>query len=130
MANVESAVSIITDGGGAPAGFTATAVCSATDDPPTLLICLNRGASVYGAFEVKTNLCVIALSSGQEQIAAIFGENSPQSPAFSLRRVNNVEDWCPRIDRLCGGIRLPDTELYRGQPPGRRFLMGLKGENR
>lgn len=48
MAHVGAAVNIITtDGPAGRAGFTASAVCSVTDAPPTLLVCLNRSASVW-----------------------------------------------------------------------------------
>ena len=46
MARLGAAVSVITTGGPAGrGGFTASAVCSVTDDPPTLLRCMNRGAT-------------------------------------------------------------------------------------
>jgi flavin reductase len=41
MACLGAAVSIVTtDGAAGRAGFSASAVCSVTDDPPTLLVCL------------------------------------------------------------------------------------------
>lgn len=50
MSCMGAAVNIITtDGPAGRAGFTASAVCSVTDTPPTLLVCLNRGASVCDA---------------------------------------------------------------------------------
>ena len=53
MAHVGAAVNIITtDGPAGRAGFTASAVCSVTDAPPTLLVCLNRSASVWPVFRV------------------------------------------------------------------------------
>ena len=48
MSNLGAAVNVITTQGIAgQAGFTASAVCSVTDSPPTLLVCLNRSASVF-----------------------------------------------------------------------------------
>ena len=45
MARLGAAVNIITtDGPGGKRGFTASAVCSVTDSPPTLLVCLNRSS--------------------------------------------------------------------------------------
>ena len=50
MSRLGAAVNIITtDGAGGRAGFTASAVCSVTDEPPTLLICLNRTALAWNA---------------------------------------------------------------------------------
>ncbi len=59
MAHVGAAVNIITtDGPAGRAGFTASAVCSVTDTPPTLLVCLNRSASVWPVFSEHHTLCV------------------------------------------------------------------------
>ena len=45
MSRLGAAVHVITtDGPSGKTGFTATAVCSVSDAPPTLLVCLNRGA--------------------------------------------------------------------------------------
>jgi flavin reductase len=63
MACVGAAVNIITtDGPAGLAGFTASAVCSVTDSPPTLLVCLNRGASVWPTFSENRTLCVNTLA--------------------------------------------------------------------
>ena len=46
MSRLGAAVHVITtDGPSGKTGFTATAVCSVSDAPPTLLVCLNRGAT-------------------------------------------------------------------------------------
>ncbi len=63
MAHVGAAVNIITtDGPAGRAGFTASAVCSVTDAPPTLLVCLNRSASVWSIFSQHQALCVNTLA--------------------------------------------------------------------
>ena len=57
MANLGAAVNVITtDGGAGQAGFTASAVCSVTDTPPTLLVCLNRSASVFETFKKQSSV--------------------------------------------------------------------------
>ncbi len=59
MSCMGAAVNIITtDGPAGRAGFTASAVCSVTDTPPTLLVCLNRGASVWYRYSMKIERCV------------------------------------------------------------------------
>ena len=48
MARLGAAVNVITTSGvDGPRGFTASAVCSVTDDPPMLLLCLNRTAQGF-----------------------------------------------------------------------------------
>jgi len=62
MSRLGAAVNIITtDGPAGRAGFTASTVCSVTDSPPTLLVCLNRSSSVYDRFADNNALCVNTL---------------------------------------------------------------------
>ncbi|MGF7446162.1 flavin reductase, partial [Klebsiella michiganensis] len=78
MAHVGAAVNIITtDGPAGRAGFTASAVCSVTDAPPTLLVCLNRSASVWPIFSQHQALCVNTLAAGQEELSNVFGGKTP-----------------------------------------------------
>ena len=87
MACVGAAVNIITtDGPSGKAGFTASAVCSVTDSPPTLLVCLNRGASVWPIFSENRTLCVNTLSAGQEPLSNLFGGKTPMEDRFAAAR--------------------------------------------
>jgi flavin reductase len=87
MACVGAAVNIITtDGPAGMAGFTASAVCSVTDSPPTLLVCLNRGASVWPTFSENRTLCVNTLSAGQEPLSNLFGGKTPMEDRFAAAR--------------------------------------------
>ena len=48
MSLLTSAVSVVTTAGMADRhGFTASAVCSVTDTPPTLLVCMNKACLLY-----------------------------------------------------------------------------------
>ncbi|WP_207539327.1 flavin reductase [Sabulicella rubraurantiaca] len=73
MARLGAAVNVVTtDGEGGRAGFTASAVCSVTDQPPTLLVCLNRAASSNAVFLRNMVLCVNTLSATQRDLSEIF----------------------------------------------------------
>ena len=73
MARLGAAVNVITtDGPGGRAGFTASAVCSVTDTPPTLLVCANRTNDSYAAFKANGVLCVNTLTHSQQELSAIF----------------------------------------------------------
>lgn len=83
MSNLGAAVNVITTQGDAgQAGFTASAVCSVTDSPPTLLVCLNRNASVFPVFTQNNVLCVNTLSSHQTELSSIFGGKTPMPERF------------------------------------------------
>ena len=73
MARFGAAVSVVTSvGPSGPVGFTASAVCSVTDDPPMLLVCMNRASRLNGAFKENGKLCVNALASAQRHLSGIF----------------------------------------------------------
>lgn len=99
MACVGAAVNIITtDGPAGMAGFTASAVCSVTDSPPTLLVCLNRGASVWPIFSENRTLCVNTLSAGQEPLSNLFGGKTPMAERFAAARWQTGDTGCPRLE--------------------------------
>ena len=80
MASLAAAVNVVTtDGPHGRCGFTATAVCSVTDTPPTLLVCLNRSASVHAALTANATLCVNTLSGDQQVLSNLFGGKTPMA---------------------------------------------------
>ncbi|RMO92671.1 FMN reductase RutF [Pseudomonas syringae pv. philadelphi] len=84
MSSLAAAVNVITtDGPGGQAGFTATAVCSVTDQPPTLLVCINRSASVYDTFIGNGTLCVNTLDNSQQALSNLFGGKTAQQERFA-----------------------------------------------
>jgi flavin reductase len=73
MARLGASVNIITtDGPGGRRGFTASAVCSVTDKPPTLLVCLNRNSDSNQALKDNKVVCVNTLTSDQQHLSPIF----------------------------------------------------------
>ncbi|OCJ66454.1 FMN reductase [Agrobacterium tumefaciens] len=84
MSRIGAAVNIVTtDGKGGRTGFAATAVCSVTDNPPTLLICLNKSASVHQAVTQNKVLCVNTLEAGHEELSRRFGGKTAQDERFA-----------------------------------------------
>lgn len=83
MSRLGAAVNIITtEGPAGRAGFTASAVCSVTDSPPTLLVCLNRSASVWPVFCENRQLCVNTLAAGHETLSNLFGGKTSMAERF------------------------------------------------
>lgn len=83
MSQLAAAVNVITtDGPAGKAGFTASAVCSVTDHPPTLLVCLNRNASVYDTFKTNKVLCVNTLGQHHTTLSNTFGGKTPMVERF------------------------------------------------
>lgn len=73
MASLSAAVNIVTTAGAAGrCGITATAVCSVTDTPPSVMVCLNRNSAMNPVFRENGRLCINVLSHEQEQMARHF----------------------------------------------------------
>jgi flavin reductase (DIM6/NTAB) family NADH-FMN oxidoreductase RutF len=84
MRRVASTVNVISICvGGEPMGITATAVSSISMDPPSLLICINRAASVHAPFGGVTHFRVNVLHRDQEDIAQMFADRSKGALRFS-----------------------------------------------
>ncbi|HBZ16219.1 NADH-dependent FMN reductase RutF [Candidatus Pantoea floridensis] len=99
MACLGAAVNIITtDGPAGRAGFTASAVCSVTDTPPTLLVCLNRSASVWPIFRDNGYLCVNTLAAGHEALSTLFGGKTPMGERFAAAEWHTLASGSPLLE--------------------------------
>jgi flavin reductase (DIM6/NTAB) family NADH-FMN oxidoreductase RutF len=65
-------------------GCTATAVCSLSADPASLLCCLNHASNSYGAIIEAQAFCVNVLSSEHDALADWFAANRPAGEKFSI----------------------------------------------
>jgi len=73
MSRLGAAVHVITTAGPCgKTGATATAVCSVSDAPPMLLMCLNRRSQTNPAVVENGVFCVNTLGDGGAEIADIF----------------------------------------------------------
>ena len=97
MRRVASTVNVITicvDG--RPMGITATAMSSLAMNPPSLLVCINRLASLHGSMEDVSHFCVNVLHRDQEGIARMFADKRQHA----LRFTSGWEVDCARPPRL------------------------------
>src|SRR5467141_2404026 len=73
MGRLGAAVHVVTTAGPAgKTGFTATAVCSVSDAPPTLLVCLNRRSQGGPILRENKVFCVNTLGSDGQALADVF----------------------------------------------------------
>ena len=110
MASLSAAVNIVTtDGPAGRCGITATAVCSVTDTPPTLLVCINRNSAMNPVFQENRRLCINVLNHEQELMARHLAGMTGVSMEDRFR----LEEW------QLGAL---------GQPVLRNTLASLEGE--
>jgi flavin reductase len=96
MACLGAAVNIVTtDGRASRAGFTASAVCSVTDNTPTLLVCMNRGSYAYASVRENGVVCVNVLSARHERLSRLFGGRISFDERFAAAAWSTLETGAP-----------------------------------
>jgi len=101
MARLGAAVNVVTtDGAAGRGGCTASAVCSVTDEPPTLLVCLNRGGEMRELVKANAVLCVNTLAASQAALSPLFaGETGKRvRERFADGRWGVLETGAPALE--------------------------------
>lgn len=68
---------------GRPVGITATAVSSLSMDPPSLLVCINRAASVHASMADMARFRINILHRDQIEIARMFADRKMEALRFA-----------------------------------------------
>jgi flavin reductase len=90
MSRLGAAVHVVTSAGpGGRTGFTATAVCSVSDQPATLLVCLNRRSKSAPLLAQNGVFCVNTLGADEEKLADLFAGKS----GVHLEERFNLGEW-------------------------------------
>jgi flavin reductase len=129
MARLGAAVNLVTTFGPAGrAGFTASAVCSVTDQPPTLLVCLNRSASVYETFRRNGVLCVNTLARDHEQLSQRFGGKTPMDERFAAADWRKLETGAPVLIGAVAAFDCRVTDIFESSTHDVMFcaVLGLE----
>ncbi len=81
MASCAAGVHVITtDGEAGRYGITMTAVTSITDEPPTVMLCINRRSAIIPIISANRHLCINVLSAVQQDVAEHFAGITKLSP--------------------------------------------------
>lgn len=99
MARVCAPVNIVaTDGPAGRGGFTATAMCSVSDDPPTLLVCMNQRSSQTGMFLANRRFCVNVLTGAHAHLAGKFaGGTKDMEARYQAARWQTMPSGMPAL---------------------------------
>jgi flavin reductase (NADH)/flavin reductase len=102
MRQVAGAVTVVTTRSpdGEPRGVTATAVCSLTVEPPSVIACINRDTWVGQIAPESGNFCVNVLAKAQQPVAETFAGRSPLSGAerFQIGDWQDADTGAPVLD--------------------------------
>lgn len=97
MASLPAAVNVVTTAGPAgKCGVTVSAVCSVTDSPPTVLVCVNRSSAMHDVFQKNGRLCVNVLSGDHEELALHFSG----ATKVSMEERFSWDIWAPTGDEM------------------------------
>lgn len=119
MAHLSAAVNVITSNGPAGrCGITATAVCSVTDSPPTLMLCINRNSEMNTVFKANGRLCVNVLSGEHEEVARHFAGMTevPMERRFALHDWREGLAGLPVLHGALANLRGRIAEVRRSAP--------------
>ena len=85
MRFLASSVSVVSakDSNGKFYAMTASSVTSLTVDPPAILVCVNKGASIHDALIPGSELCINILSNNQQDISNLCSSKDPESKRFA-----------------------------------------------
>lgn len=84
------------------AGMTATAVCSVSAEPPTLLVCINQRTTTHAAVLASGAFCVNILRAEDHAVSVAFGGAVSSQERFSGREWHRLQTGAPVFtDALC-----------------------------
>lgn len=135
MRSLAGAVNIVTTThAGHRHGLTATAVCSATAEPPTVLVCLNRHAATHGALAKSGVFCVNVLRAEDSELSNAFSGAQSGEGRFRSRDWTRLATGAPvLVDalaafdcRVAKSLAHGTHTVFLGEVE--RILLGRKGE--
>jgi flavin reductase len=96
MSLLATAVNVVTtEGASGVHGFTASAVCSVIDTPPTLLVCMNQASRSHAHFIENKILTVNILGAQHEQISNAFASKLNSEERFKHASWTTLETGAP-----------------------------------
>lgn len=99
MSLLSTAVNVITTKGETGLhGFTASAVCSVTDTPPTLLVCMNNTSRSHGHFVDNKILSVNVLGAQHEAISNAFASKLSSEERFKQGTWTQLQTGSPVLN--------------------------------
>lgn len=110
MRHLASGVSLVTTKGldGGRQGMLATAVASVTADPPTILVCVNRSATMHNDLIESRNFCVNFLGHRHIELSRRFSSSEARASRFNTGDWTTLATGAPVLE---GALSTLDCEL-------------------
>lgn len=107
MRRLAASVSIVVACGeeGPPTGMAATSITSLTVDPPAVLVCVNRTASLHALLVPTAPLSINLLSRHQQDVSAAFGGGVPRERRFEIGKWRDNGYGLPMLEDAQANLR-------------------------
>ena len=116
MSHFASAVNLVTtDGPAGRRGVTVSSACSVSDDPATLLVCLNTSSPANDRFAENGNFALNLMAGADEKLARAFAGEGGLDPdaRFALGEWDILQTGAPVLRSALAGFdcRMRDTRI-------------------
>lgn len=106
MSRIAAAVHVVTtDGPAGRVGATVSAVCSVSDEPASILVCINRSSRAHAAIIANRVFCVNTLHESHRELSDAFAGRGDldMDDRFAHGIWQDLATGCPGLDsaRLC-----------------------------
>ena len=123
MARLGAGVAVVTtDGVAGRCGFTCTALCSVSDEPATVLVCLSRRSQMNSVVKQNGVFCVNVLSASQQMLSSMFAGQL----GVDMRDRFDAVSWrslATGAPALVHGLRLLDCRIVDLKEVGTHTVM-------
>jgi flavin reductase (DIM6/NTAB) family NADH-FMN oxidoreductase RutF len=114
LSRFASGVTVVTtrDAAGQPHGITVSAFSSLSLSPPLVLVCIDRGAYIYDAFQASGVFVVNVLAADQEELSRLFASREPNK--FAGLGYTEGLDGAPVLNHALATIECRLRHTYEG----------------
>ncbi|GBR41891.1 flavin mononucleotide reductase [Neoasaia chiangmaiensis NBRC 101099] len=119
-------VVVTTDGPAGRHGLTVSAICSVSDTPPTVLVCLNRTNRSHEAFLANRTIGISILAAHHDDIASAFAGGTPGTDRFDHGVWRPAPHGAPLLEGALIGL---DCTLDVIQSSGSHDVLFCRVEN-
>jgi flavin reductase (DIM6/NTAB) family NADH-FMN oxidoreductase RutF len=98
MRSLAATVNVVTSAhSGHRYGMTATAACSVSADPPTVLVCINKSTATHGAIAKSGAFCVNVLRAEDRELSSVFSGAQSGESRFKARDWTRLATGSPAL---------------------------------
>lgn len=113
MRQMAGTVAVIsTEADGEWHGMSATSVMSLSMDPPALLFCINRAASIYQPLLTRGDACINLLTRKQAELCSVFSGKEKGGARFAYGRWRAGRGGVPCLDEALGHVFVHAREEF------------------